>query len=253
MWRCDSRAGVRGEPANHSTSSMDDIESIGLTKVDGPPTPMPPKSAGGGPMTPDGSGHGKPALCRSAQHQIRRPGIVITHEHRAPARHPVAPVHNHRRWRSMIPTLEPSTAIVREPTPAGQPQFRIVLQILLTVGAAILLLWALNRIAAVVLLLIAAALFAYVIAPLVDLAQHPLRIGGRSRRLPRAAAIGLVYVMIAGIVGAGVIPPVAQCRQTGRRGVRRYPDADARGRGVGAWLVALLRAAEDPGGDPRAA
>src|SRR6478735_6562059 len=104
----------------------------------------------------------------------------------------------------MIPTLEPSTDIVREPT-AGQPQFRIVLQILLTVGAAILLLWALNRIAAVVLLLIAAALFAYVIAPLVDLAQHPLRIGGRSRRLPRGAAIALVYVVIAGIVGAGVL------------------------------------------------
>lgn len=73
---------------------------------------------------------------------------------------------------------------------------------MLTVGAVILALWALHRIAAVVLILIAAALFAYVIAPLVQLAGHPIRVMGRAYRLPRAAAIGLVYVLMA--VGVGV-------------------------------------------------
>ena len=100
---------------------------------------------------------------------------------------------------------DPSPVSIGEPSPVAQPLLRIVLQILLTVGVTVLLLWALHRIAAVVLLLIAAALFAYVIAPLVDLAQHPLRLGGSARRLPRAAAIGLVYVLMAGSAGGGTL------------------------------------------------
>jgi predicted PurR-regulated permease PerM len=52
----------------------------------------------------------------------------------------------------------------------------------------------------VVLVLILAALFAYVIAPLVELARRPIRLAGRRRRLSPGAAIGLVYVLMAGSV-----------------------------------------------------
>jgi predicted PurR-regulated permease PerM len=80
---------------------------------------------------------------------------------------------------------------------------RIVLQILAIIAGIAFGLWALYRIASVVFLLIVTALFAYVIAPLVQLAERPIRIGGRPRRLSRGGAIVVVYVLIAGGVSAG--------------------------------------------------
>jgi predicted PurR-regulated permease PerM len=94
-------------------------------------------------------------------------------------------------------------------TPAGKggvgapSQTRVVLQILLIIAGVAVGLWALHRLASVVLVVIVAALFAYVIAPLVQLARRPIRIAGRRRRLPRAAAIGLVYVLMACTVSGG--------------------------------------------------
>src|SRR5437588_829506 len=81
-------------------------------------------------------------------------------------------------------------------------QTRVVLQILLIIAGAAFGLWALHRLASVVFVLIFAALFAYVIAPLVQLAERPIRIAGRPRCLSRGPAIALVYVLIAGSVAA---------------------------------------------------
>jgi hypothetical protein len=64
-------------------------------------------------------------------------------------------------------------------------QTRIVLQIFLGVAGIALGLWVLHRLSSVVLVLILAALFAYVIAPLVELARRPIRLAGRRRRLSR--------------------------------------------------------------------
>ena len=86
---------------------------------------------------------------------------------------------------------------------AAPSQTRIVLQIILTIAAVALGFWTLHRLASVVLVFVLAALFAYVVAPLVQLAGRPIRIAGRPRRLPRAAAIALVYVLIAGGVSGG--------------------------------------------------
>src|SRR5690242_6389366 len=72
---------------------------------------------------------------------------------------------------------------------AGSSPLRTILQVLLIVGVVILSLWTLYRIAAVLFILIEASLFAYVIAPLVDLAEHPKGVAGRVHRLPRAGAI----------------------------------------------------------------
>jgi predicted PurR-regulated permease PerM len=82
---------------------------------------------------------------------------------------------------------------------AAISQTRGVLRVLLTIGAVGAGLWTLHRLASVVIVLIAAALFAYVIAPLVRLATRPIRIAGRPRRLTRAAAIALVYALIAAV------------------------------------------------------
>ena len=87
---------------------------------------------------------------------------------------------------------------------APPSQTRVVLQVLLIIVGVAFGLWALHRLASVVLVLILAALFAYVIAPLVQLAERPIRIAGRPRHLSRGAAIALVYVLMAGSVTAGV-------------------------------------------------
>jgi predicted PurR-regulated permease PerM len=96
------------------------------------------------------------------------------------------------------------TPTEKEPV-AAPSQTRVVLQVVLIIGGVALGFWVLQRLAAVVLVLIVAALFAYVIAPLVQLAERPIRILGRPRRLSRAAAIALVYVLMAGSISGGAV------------------------------------------------
>jgi predicted PurR-regulated permease PerM len=88
-----------------------------------------------------------------------------------------------------------------------------VLQILLVLLAVAAGLWTLHRLERVVLLLILAVFFAYLIAPLVAFVQHPVRIAGSERRLSAGLAIGVVYLVILGSAGAGAaiaLPRVTQ-------------------------------------------
>jgi len=82
--------------------------------------------------------------------------------------------------------------------------------ILVAAAASALLLYGLGR---VVLVLVMAMFFAYLMAPLVAVAERPLRAAGTPRRLSRGAAIGLVYVAISGVTWAGaamLLPTVSQ-------------------------------------------
>src|SRR4051794_28505327 len=83
---------------------------------------------------------------------------------------------------------------------------RALLRVLVIVTAVAAGAWTLHRLSSLVLILILSALFAYVIAPLVDALSRGFRIGARSRRLPRAAAISLVYLILAG--GVALRPPL---------------------------------------------
>lgn len=60
------------------------------------------------------------------------------------------------------------------------------------------ILWSLHELREVLLLLILAIFFAYLIAPLVSIMRRPVLVRGRSRSLPLPAAIALVYVLIFG-------------------------------------------------------
>jgi predicted PurR-regulated permease PerM len=68
------------------------------------------------------------------------------------------------------------------------------------VGAAV---WVAHRLGRIVLVLVLAMFFAYVIAPIVELLEHPVSFRGQSRRLPRGLAITVVYLMLAGALTAG--------------------------------------------------
>ena len=58
------------------------------------------------------------------------------------------------------------------------------------------------RLTTVILLVVLSIFFAYLVAPLVDLVQQPLRFGGRERVIPRGLAIAIVYVIL--FVGIGL-------------------------------------------------
>ena len=90
----------------------------------------------------------------------------------------------------------------RESAAAAWVQTRVILRIIVILLAVAALLWIVYRLTAVLLLLILSIFFAYLVAPLVDLVQQPLRIGQKEYRIPRGLAIGIVYVLL--FVGGGL-------------------------------------------------
>jgi predicted PurR-regulated permease PerM len=94
----------------------------------------------------------------------------------------------------------PSTE--KESPQTGSLQTRAILRILVILLAALGLLWVLYKLTTVILLVVLAIFFAYLVAPLVDLVQRPFSIRGHERLMPRALAIGIVYVVL--FVGIGL-------------------------------------------------
>ncbi len=74
---------------------------------------------------------------------------------------------------------------------------KIVLTVVLLVAATASLIWLLYALRVVLLLLAFTAMFCYLIAPLVDLVERPLRIVNSSLQLPRSLAISIVYLLLA--------------------------------------------------------
>lgn len=81
-------------------------------------------------------------------------------------------------------------------------QSRAILRDLLIVASVGAAIWVAHRLGRIVLVLVLAMFFAYVIAPLVELLQHPVSVRGRSLRLSRGLAIALIYLVLAGGIAA---------------------------------------------------
>src|SRR6266446_1432395 len=81
-------------------------------------------------------------------------------------------------------------------------QTRVVLRIVVLLLAVAALLWIIYKLTAVILLVVLSIFFAYLVAPLVDLVQRPIRVGKRERMMPRGLAIAIVYVVL--FVGIGL-------------------------------------------------
>ncbi len=77
---------------------------------------------------------------------------------------------------------------------------RIAVRVVLLVAAVAGIAWLLYALRAVLLLLAFSVIFCYLIAPLVDLAERPLRFGNSAWRMPRALAISIVYLLLIGVV-----------------------------------------------------
>jgi predicted PurR-regulated permease PerM/CheY-like chemotaxis protein len=89
---------------------------------------------------------------------------------------------------------------MREPTDGWQ-QARATLRTLLVVVTTAAVVWLLFALRGIVLLIVLSVFFAYLVAPIVERLHAPIRIGRRRRRLPRAAAIGIVYLVFLGAAG----------------------------------------------------
>jgi len=63
--------------------------------------------------------------------------------------------------------------------------------------------WVFDALTGILLVIVLAVFFAYLIAPLVELLRRPFRARGRERVMPRWLAIAVVYLAIFGSLGAG--------------------------------------------------
>jgi predicted PurR-regulated permease PerM len=81
---------------------------------------------------------------------------------------------------------------------ASWSQTRALLRVILTLLAVAATMWLFYALRGVILLLVLAVFFAYLLAPLVGFACRPFPVRGRVYVMPRALAIGVVYLLIIG-------------------------------------------------------
>jgi predicted PurR-regulated permease PerM len=86
--------------------------------------------------------------------------------------------------------------------PSSRFVVKVAFQILLLVIGVAAALWILYRLRGLLLLLVLAVFFAYLVAPFVGFFRRPVTVRGRKLVLPRPAAIGVVYVLIFGSLAA---------------------------------------------------
>src|SRR5258708_14354635 len=85
---------------------------------------------------------------------------------------------------------------------AAWMQTRAVLRIILILLAVTAFLWIVYKLTTVLLLIVLSIFFAYLVAPLVDLVERPIGLGGREGVIHRGLAIGIVYAVL--FVGSGL-------------------------------------------------
>jgi predicted PurR-regulated permease PerM len=96
----------------------------------------------------------------------------------------------------------PNNSAPKETAVAAWVQTRVVLRIIIILLVVAAVLWVTYKLTAILLLLVLSIFFAYLVAPLVDLVEQPLKLGAKVIRIPRGLAIGIVYVVL--FVGGGV-------------------------------------------------
>src|SRR4029453_9193197 len=80
--------------------------------------------------------------------------------------------------------------------PASSPPRRSVLRVIFIVLGVALVLWLLHALKGILLLVVLAVFFAYLVSPLVDLCRRPIQVRGRPREVPRGLAIVIVYLVL---------------------------------------------------------
>jgi Predicted permease len=94
-----------------------------------------------------------------------------------------------------------AVAAVHASWPQTRAVARVVVVILFIAMVAAGSIFILRALTSVILLVVLAIFFAYLIAPLVEFVRRPFNMLGHQRAMPRPIAIGIVYVVIFGTLG----------------------------------------------------
>ncbi|MFN2453563.1 MAG: AI-2E family transporter [Pyrinomonadaceae bacterium] len=89
-------------------------------------------------------------------------------------------------------------------TEASGLQTRVVLRVVFIVLGVAAALWMLYALEGVIVLVVLAIFFAYLIAPLVGFLQRPFKFHGKEQMMPRVLAVGIVYLLLFGATGTAL-------------------------------------------------
>jgi predicted PurR-regulated permease PerM len=98
-----------------------------------------------------------------------------------------------RTLRNAAPETDTPAATVAA---ASWPPAWAILRVIFIVLGVALVLWLLHALKGVLLLVVLAVFFAYLVSPLVDLCRRPIQVRGRPREVPRGLAIVIVYLVL---------------------------------------------------------
>lgn len=106
-------------------------------------------------------------------------------------------------------TKDAAVTAAKAAVEAYGPPTRVILRVIFVLLAVVGLLWIISKITGIILLLVLAIFFAYLVSPLVEVLRRPRRIGNREITIPKVGAIALSYVIIllAVVVAIFVILP----------------------------------------------
>jgi predicted PurR-regulated permease PerM len=100
-------------------------------------------------------------------------------------------------------TKDAAKAAAKAAVEAVGPPTRVILRVIVVILAVALALWIVVKLTGVILLLVLAIFFAYLVSPLVEFLSRPIKLRDRTLETPRVLAIVLAYVVILlAIVGA---------------------------------------------------
>jgi predicted PurR-regulated permease PerM len=84
------------------------------------------------------------------------------------------------------------------------PPTRVILRIIVVLLVVALVLWIVVKLTGVILLLVLAIFFAYLVSPLVEFLHRPIKIGNRVFEMPRVLAISVAYLIIIGAIAVAI-------------------------------------------------
>ncbi|HZS46051.1 MAG TPA: AI-2E family transporter [Blastocatellia bacterium] len=94
----------------------------------------------------------------------------------------------------------------------GKSQFAVVLRVIIAIVVVLGALWLIYKLREVLLLIVLTVFFAYLVSPLVDLAERPLLANDKTKALSKPLAIGIVYIglfLVIGIAFYSLVPLIS--------------------------------------------
>src|SRR5918993_3610566 len=101
-------------------------------------------------------------------------------------------------------TKEAAATAAKAAVEAYGPPTRVVLRLIFILLTVMVLLWVISKITGIILLLVLSIFFAYLVSPLVEFLRQPRKIWDREIAIPKVAAIGLAYLVLLGVIAAGI-------------------------------------------------